>query len=118
MPNQPSPDIGILQRINQPEAGKSALRFDTLYCITLNGNERIYLARKDVTRTLANRNEAGNMIKKIGIGILVVLGAFVVLFIVRQAPINPDAYKPPKKPELTGALPLDLLKRAFKTSSV
>lgn len=53
------------------------------------------------------------MVKKIGIGILVVLVALVVLFIVRQAPIDPAAYTPPKKPELTGVLaPNNLLKEA------
>jgi len=49
------------------------------------------------------------MIKKICIGILVVIGAFAVFFIVRQAPIDPAAYTPPKKPELTGVLAPNML---------
>ena len=53
------------------------------------------------------------MVKRIGIAILVILVLLVIFFVVRQTPIDPAAYTPPKKPELTGVLaPNDLLKQS------
>jgi hypothetical protein len=48
------------------------------------------------------------MVKKICIGILVVLGAFVVLFIVRQAPIDPAAYTPQRNQSSPACLHLTI----------
>lgn len=53
------------------------------------------------------------MIKKIGLGILLLLVALVALLVVRETPIDPVSYNPPQKPEMAGVLaPNNLLDKA------